>query len=558
MREGRGIRIMASHVIVVDASTSAVKSYLFDLESGAAVGSAQTDIPMRVPEPGAAEVDSDLWWDGVCKTISELLDRHGGAGAADALALEAVAVTSQQISCVFLDGEGSPVAPAYLWMDTRCTEAIDRLRERCEAEGKGTDWIFETTGIPPSDSWGLAKLLWFRDRHPEAYGRIRRVASVDAFLLSRLSGRFVTDETNACFFHMDIRSRQPAYGLLRFLEADPGLFPDIVPPGTVVGNVTAEAAKRTGLPAGLPVIAAASDQPAALLGMGAVAPGEAVVNLGTGTFFMTPLASPVVDARMMTNISAVPGSWLMMGTHYLTGGAMSWLRDLLSFHGSVDPVASGSPAASTPVSSPASSSDPASASSRSVSFEELSRLAAGTEPGAEGLVFLPGLSGTGTPRWDPDARGLFAGLGLGHTAGHLARAVMESTGYGIRSILGAFGEIGISFEKLIISGGPTSSEVWRQSLADILQRPLTLSSVREATPLGAAMLAAVALGRFAEPAEAVRRWAGEQTIVAPREEYRGTYDRMYAAYEAWSDAEAAVRRLGLGPQPKPGMERKEE
>ncbi|WP_176220553.1 xylulokinase [Cohnella massiliensis] len=508
-----------SRAIIVDASTSAIKSYLYDLDAGMALAHAQTDVPMSVPEPGAAEVDAELWWDGLCRTVSELTARNPDAASG----LAAVAVTNQQISCVFLDGEGKPVAPAYLWMDTRCTEEIDRLRMRCELEGLGTDWIFETTGIPPSDSWGLAKLLWFRSRFPEAYGRIRRVASVDAFLLGRLSGRFVTDETNACFFHMDIRSRQPACELLRFLETDPGLFPDIVAPGTVVGAVTREAAARTGLPEGLPVIAAASDQPCALLGMGAVVPGEAVVNLGTGTFFMTPLASPIVDARMMTNISAAPNSWLMMGTHYLTGGAMSWLRGLLG-----PPGAGG-----------ASGFERAPA----VSFDELSRLAADTEPGANGLVFLPGLSGTGTPRWDPEARGLFAGLGLGHTAGHLARAVMESTGYGVRSILNAFAEIGISFDKLIISGGPTSSDVWRQALADVLQRPLTLSTAREATPLGAAMLAAVACGRFAEPAEAVRRWAGEQTAVLPRAEYRETYDRLYAAYEAWSDAEAAVRRL---------------
>ncbi|WP_169732323.1 xylulokinase [Cohnella thermotolerans] len=498
---------MTGQIIVVDASTSAVKSYLYELQSGSVLGSAQIDVPAEVPEPGAAEVDAGLWWDGLCRTVRELTART------DTASIEAVAITSQQISCVFLDGEGRPVAPAYLWMDTRCTEEIERLKLRCDTEGLGTDWIFRTTGIPPSDSWGLAKLLWFRARDPEAYGRIRRVASADAFLLEKLSGRFVSDETNACFFHMDIRTRQPADGLLRYLRIDPALFPDIVPPGTAIGSVTPEAALACGLPAGLPVVAAASDQPCALLGMGAVRPGEAVVNLGTGTFVMTPLADPVVDARMMTNIGAAPGSWLMMGTHYLTGGAMSWLRSLLSARG--EPIG----------------------------FAALSELAGATKPGADGLVFLPGLSGTGTPRWDPEARGLFAGLGLGHTAGHLVRAVMESTGYGVRGILETFGEIGVSFDRLILSGGPASSDVWRQSLADIVQRPLTQTGTREATPLGAAMLAAVAVGRFGGPAEAVRAWQGEAQIVAPRPELRELYDRMYAQYSAWTEAEASVRRL---------------
>ncbi|WP_158630034.1 FGGY-family carbohydrate kinase [Cohnella sp. AR92] len=498
--------LVDGHLIVVDASTSAVKSFLYDLSDGTILASAKVDITADVPEPGAAEVDSRLWWEGVCQTSRELMERT------NADTLRGVTVTSQQISCVFLDEAGKPAAPAYLWMDTRCTESIEALSLRCEKEGLGTGWITSMTGIPPSDSWGLAKLLWFRERDPLAFSRIRQVASVDAFLLDKLSGRFVSDETSACFFHLDIRCREPALELLLYLDIDPALFPEIVPPGTLIGTVTAEAAQMSGLPEGLPVIAAASDQPCALLGMGAVRPGEAVINLGTGTFFMTPLASPITDNRMMTNIGAATNSWLMMGTHYLTGGALSWLRDLLS--------EGGAP----------------------LSFAQLGDLAQATPPGADGLTFLPGLSGTGTPRWDPEARGLFAGLGLGHGAGHLARAVMESTGYGVRTILETFAELGIAFEKLIFSGGPASSEVWRQALADIVQRPLTLSEAQEATPLGAAMLAASALGRFSSPEEGVRSWTSEAQIVKPRSEFRDVYDRMYARYRAWTDAEASVRR----------------
>jgi xylulokinase len=501
---------MAHNVIIVDASTSAVKSYLYDLDSGAVLGSAQVDIPIQVPESGAAEVDSACWWDGLCKTVEELILTFPPSE------LQAITITNQQISCVFLDENGNPVAPAYLWMDTRCTEEIDRLQIRCEEDGLGTDWIVATTGIPLSDSWGLAKLLWFRSRDPEAFSRIRRVASVDAYLYEKLCGRFVTDETNACFFHMDIRNRQPATELLNYLNIDPGLFPGIVPPGTLVGSILPEVAHLSGLPEGLPVFTAASDQPCALLGMGAVAPGEAVINLGTGTFFMTPLALPLVDNRMMTNISAMPNGWLMMGTHYLTGGAMNWLRNLLTLKG------------------------------EAIEFAELSRRAAEVNPGSEGLVFLPSLSGTGTPRWDPEARGMFANLGLGHTAGHFARAVMESTGYGIRNILDSFQEIGITFDKLVISGGPTSSEVWRQSLADIVQHPLSLTTLREATPKGAAMLVAVACGRFENLFEVVNCWNSPEEVIMPNMENQEVYDRMYRLYSAWTDAEASVRRQTKG------------
>ncbi|AJY74174.1 xylulokinase [Paenibacillus beijingensis] len=493
-------------MVVTDLSTSAVKSYLYDCDSGAVLADSQVEIPLSVPETGAAETDPSLWWDGLCRTVRELLQGHDGSQ------VEAIAITNQQITCVFLDEDGQPVAPALLWMDTRCTEEVERLLVRCAEEGMGSGWLTETTGIPPSDSWGLAKLLWLRSRSPELYKRIRRVASVDAYILDKLCGRFVTDETNACFFHLDIRTRKPAADMLAYLNVDVELFPEVVPPGTVVGSLGPEAERQTGLPAGLTVVAAASDQPCAMLGMGVGRSGEAVVNLGTGTFVMAPTVAPLADGRMMTNISALPSQWLMMGTHYLTGGAMSWLRNMLAAAGS------------------------------SAGFADLSDSAAHVGPGSDGLIFLPNLSGTGTPRWDPDARGLFANLGLHHSLGHMVRSVMESTGYGIRGILDTYAEIGIRFERIVMAGGPTASDVWRQSLADILQRPLELSPVREATPLGAAMLAAAAVGRFAGVDEAVRAWSHPGVVIHPRREFAAVYDKSYKHYSAWLDAEASVRK----------------
>lgn len=490
-------------IIVVDFGTSAVKSFLYDLETGETVDSCGVETPYYTPESGAAETDAIFWWEGMCQTVNTIVKANSTA------LIKGLAITNQQISCVFLDEEKNPVAPAILWMDTRCTQEVEQLK----AEKGFSEQILNITGIPPSDSWGIAKLLWFRSTYPQKYKTIKQVASVDAFIFQKLCGRFVSDETNACFFHLDINNRNQASNLLDQLELEESIFPEVVPSGTVVGSLLQDVAEGLGLPPDLPIIASGSDQPCALLGMGVHQTGEAVINLGSGSFLLTPIESPIVDERLMTNISTIPNQWLLMGTHYVTGTAFRWLRDLVT----------------------------------GVSFEELDHMSSQVDPGADGLIFLPSLSGSGTPLWDSEAKGLFSGLTLQHTMGHLARAVMESTGYGMRNILEILTDSGVHVNKLVLAGGATVSSVWTQVIADILGLEIEVSSSKQATPLGAAMMAGVALGRFLSPQDAVKDWIKPGQIIKPNVKNQNVYDESYQLYLAWRDAEQSVRKRKKNP-----------
>jgi xylulokinase len=501
--------IKVDTIIVVDFGTSAVKSFLYDLQTGKIIGSSEVETKYYTPEAGAAETDAEFWWSGLTQSIKKLTADYKPES------IKGISITNQQISCVFLDQWGQPVYPALLWMDTRCTDEVENLLENNKTivspeRDSFSEWVLRTTGIPPSDSWGLAKVLWFKSRFPEKYKTVNQIASVDAFIIQRLCGRFVSDETNACFFHLDIRNRMIADDLLHVLELSPTLFPEIVPPGSNVGHLLNDVADELGLPRNLPVILAGSDQPCAMLGMGIYLPGEAVINLGSGSFLLTPLKSAFVDERLMTNISVVPDQWLLMGTHYLTGSAFRWLRDLYG-------------------------------ADKKMTYEDLDDSASLVKPGSDGLIFLPSLSGSGTPLWDSKAQGLFAGLGLQHTIGHFARSVMESTGFGLRNILEVLRACNIEITRIVIAGGATVSTTWTHSIADILGVDLEISDSNQATPLGAAILGSVAIGRFLDIEAAVKEWIKPGETIKPDIKNKTTYEHAYDQYLYWRDAEHSSR-----------------
>lgn len=494
-------------IIVVDFGTSAVKSFLYRLDTGVIIGASEVETQYFTPELGAAETNSEFWWDGLCQTINDLITKY------NPVSLKGVTITNQQISCVFLDEEQKPLSPAILWMDTRCTEEVNLLKKEAlhGSHESFSAWALKKTGIPPSDEWGLAKILWYKASNPENFKRLKQVASVDAFILQRLTGKFVTDETNACFFHLDISNKQEAHSLLDILDLKADLFPEVIPPGSYVGKITDKAAAQTGLPKQLPVIMAGSDQPCAILGMGVNKPGEAVVNLGSGSFLMTPLENFFTDSRLMTNISTVQNQWLLMGTHYLTGSAFRWLRDIYD-------------------------------QNKSISYADLDQSASKIEAGSDGLVFLPSLSGSGTPFWDSEAKGIFAGLSLQHKIGHLARAIMESTGYGIKNILEVLTECQVNVSRIVIAGGATISSVWKHSIADILGVDVEISASKEATSLGAAILAGVSLGRFSSIEAGIHEWVEPGEVIQPNSNNRAVYEKAYQMYLAWRDAEYTIRK----------------
>ena len=248
-------------------------------------------------------------------------------------------------------------------------------------------------------------------------------------------------------------------------------------------------------------IAGAGDQQAAALGVGVDRPGLVSVVLGTsGVVFATlPAYTHDSEARVHVFCHAVPDTWEAMGVMLNAAGALRWFRDTLA------PEAT---------------------------FDELTAEAASWDAGVDGLVFLPYLQGERTPHADPEARGSFTGLSVLHDRGALARSVLEGVAYGLRDSLELLRALGVEPEKGRVSGGGARSRLWLEIAASVLYLPLELTVVEEGSAYGAALLAGVASGHFADAREAVAACVRARKVFEPNPDWAQAYEEGYARFRA--------------------------
>jgi xylulokinase len=308
----------------------------------------------------------------------------------------------------------------------------------------------------------------------------------------RLAGERAIDVADASgTLLFDVAHRRWSQEVLEALELPPELLPRALESPAVSGQTGGD----------VPVAAGAGDQAAGALGVGVDRPGPISVVLGTSGVVFAALPSFQADpqARLHVFCHAVPGAWHAMGVMLSAAGSLRWFRDAFA------------PAAA---------------------YDDLVGEAARMEPGAGGVLFLPYLSGERTPHADPNARGAFAGLALGHGRGHLARAVLEGVAYGLRDSLELLRELGVRPEVGRASGGGARSRLWLEIVASVLGLPLELTAVEEGAAYGAALLGGVAAGVFADVHEAVAACVRVQERIEPNEAWRETYEAGYARYRA--------------------------
>jgi xylulokinase len=279
----------------------------------------------------------------------------------------------------------------------------------------------------------------------------------------------------------------------------------------VTGRLSAEAAAATGLPKGIPVIAGGGDQAAGGVGCGIVRRGVISSTVGTSGVVFAFADQVCLDpkGRVHTFCHSVPGKWHVMGVMLSAGGSLRWFRDALC-------QAEKAVAAETGL-------DP---------YEYITAEAAKIPIGAEGLTFLPYLTGERTPHKDPYAKGAFIGLSLRHTRAHMARAVLEGVAFGMRDSLEIIREMGVAVEQVRASGGGARSAVWRQIQADANKAPLVLINVDEGPAYGAALLATVATGMYKSVEEACDATIRVVDSCAPDPARSAQYDQWFAEYQA--------------------------
>lgn len=492
------------HILAIDVGTQSVRALLFN-PSGDLIHKVRIPIePYRSAQPGWAEQDPVYYWDNLC-TACQRLWRESSIGRE---AVAGVALTTQRATVVNVDEEGRPLRPAIVWLDQRRTE-----------------------GLPPvSGLWGLAFRLsgmtgtvaylqaeaeanWVSTHQPEVWQRTHKHLFLSGYLTHRLVGRFV--DSVGCqvgyvpFDYKRLTWARKSDWKWQAVPMDERMLPDLVPPAQSLGEITSRASDATGIPAGLPLIAAAADKACEVLGAGALQPHVACLSYGTTATVNTTSRRYVEVVPLIPPFpSAVPGAYNLETQVYRGYWMVSWFRREFGLR------------------------EEQLARERGCAPEDLfDELVQAVPPGSMGLTlqpyWSPGLKSPG-----PEAKGAIIGFGDVHTRAHIYRAILEGLAYALREGLERTQKrLKVETTEVRVSGGGSQSDAAMQITADVFGLPASRPHVYETSGLGAAMDAAVGLGIHSdfETAVAEMTRVGRTFLPQPEEQevYEGLYRRVY-------------------------------
>jgi xylulokinase len=501
----------------IDIGTSATKTIAID-EKGTILASASAEYPCDHPRPGWSEQSPGLWWDATKKTVQQVLS----SGKFQASDVAGVGLSGQMHGSVFLDSAGDVIRPALLWNDQRTAAECQEI----ETKAGGREALIRLVANPALTGFTAPKLLWVRKHEPAHWERVRQVLLPKDYIRYRLTGTFATEVSDASgTLMLDVANRRWSRELLGKLDIDPALLPSCHESQEVSGQVSELGSKATGLPVGTPVVGGGGDQPAGAVGNGIVRQGVVSATMGTSGVVFAHADTLGFDplGRLQRGCHAVPGAWHVMGVVLAAGGSFQWFRNELG-KAEVEMARK-------------KGEDP---------YFLLTDEAAIAGPGAEGLFFLPYLTGERTPHFDPDAKGAWVGLTVRHGRAHLIRALLEGATFAMRDSLELIREMGVKIDQVRLSGGGARNALWRQIQADIYGCDVHTLNSTEGPAFGVALLAQVGTGGFASVPEACDATirAVDSTHVEPRT--KAYYDRAFPVYrQLYQDLRASFKNISL-------------
>jgi xylulokinase len=475
-------------VVGIDLGTQSIKAVVcnerFDVLGAHAVAQTTT-----YPRPGWAEQDPKTWERALAPAIQNALIA-AGLHASD---VTAIAVSGQLDGCIAVDPHCTPLCAALIWQDKRAADQLARV---------DAARLFEVTGQIADASHMAPKASWLR----AAGVRGARFHQPVSFIVERLTGAAVLDPAHASTTMLyDLLGGTWSEELLAAFELDASMLPTLQPATTIAGTLTAIGAQLTGLPAGIPVAVGTGDDFATPLGAGIVSPGSIVCAIGTAEVVGALADLPIFDiaatraatdpwralAEPMVETHAYPtGAFFVENPGWLSGGAVRWALRMFGFASDAEFDASASAAQS-----------------------------------ADGVTFVPALAGAMTPVWRSDARGTLHGLTAAHDRSHIARAILEGLAFASRDVSQRLVALGLPARDVVVLGGGGQSKVWTQIRADALGLPHHVAARTDTCPVGAAMIAAVAIGALPDLAAAAALAPAHKPAVVPQRSLDESYER---------------------------------
>ena len=480
----------------IDLGSSGVKAVLLSPEHGI-VASATKDVDLYSDHPGWAEADPAQWWTAVCSLVPTLLTTANVTN----VAVVGVAVTGMVPAVVVVDEGGRPLRRAMLQNDARATNEIREIQETL-----GDLDLLKLTGSILSQQSLAPTVLWLARHEPDVWAKTASLQGSYDWLARALGASAHVEENWALesgLYDMDftpIFQVQAATGV-----AWPSLL-EVKTPGTVVGEVSVDAAEATCLRAGTTLVVGGADHVLSAYGAGLVNEGDGLIKLGGAGDILAVSDHVLLDERLYLDKHPIPGKWLPNGCMATSGSLLRWEQSIFN----------------------------------AVPLEELDGAAATSTPGA--LLTLPYFLGEKTPLHDPDLRGVMIGMHLGTTRGDIHRSFLEAIAYGFKSHVDVFVQDGLNLTNTRVTNGGSKSRLWREILADVLNRDLISILNYPGASYGAAVIAGVGTGRI-DDWSYVAGALEEGEIIAPSPKNVALYEQRYQEFLQLHDATASFSHL---------------
>jgi xylulokinase len=502
-----------AYLMGIDVATTGTKCLIAE-ESGKIVSSDFKEYPLNSPHPGWADQNPKQWWEATYSAIKGALEKKNIKGKQ----IDAIGLTGQMHSSVFLDEQSQVIRPAILWCDNRTAKQVEEIHEIF-----GRENFIQMTCNPVLTGFTLPKIIWLRENEPGNYNKVKKILLPKDYIRFRLTGEFASDVSDASGMSVfDVKGRKWSDEVLNKLGLDRTWFPDVYESSEVTGKVSEEAAKLTGLKVGTPVVAGAGDQAASAISCGIYKEGVMSATLGTSgvIFASTDTAKIAPEGKLHSFCHSVKGKWHLMGVVLSAGGSFKWICDSLGAQERTEAEKEG------------------------IGFYQvIDRKASEVAVGSEGLIFLPYLTGERTPHQDPDAKGVFFGLSLRHNKFHFIRSVMEGVGFALKDSLELMKDLNINIEEVRLVGGGAKSKFWRGMLSDIFDSPIRTLKVEEGAPYGALLLAGIGVGVYKdiEDASKVIEVGG---LHEPNKENAAVYKDLYSLYgDIYNNLKGSFKKL---------------
>lgn len=476
----------------IDIGTTSAKVAAIDA-SGKRLGLDVAEYDLIRPAAGLAEADPGVYWERLPGAIAKVL-AEGGLVAGD---VKAIAMSSQGQTFVCLDERNRPLANAMTWLDSRAHEEAKEVEDVF-----GADAFYRRTGCPiVTPAWTMSMIRWISKHKREVFATTKRFALICDYIAIRATGQAVIAETLAVSSGLyDLGERRWWPELIEFLGIGEDRLSRVAPGGRVIGGLTREAADFLGLAPGTPLVTGAWDQVAAAVGSGNLGPGQLTETTGTALAVAAATDGIVFDPkrRLLTIPHAAEGRGILLPFSATSGIVLKWFREALC--------------------------------DSSLSYDELTALAATSPPGARGLTFIPHFEGTASPSFDPRVTGAVCGLRLHHTRADVVRALLESLAFMLRELVEIVVDLGVSPETIVSLGGGARGELLCRIKADTLGIPVRTLASGEAALQGDAMLALVAIGAHDDLGQAAGSMVHPGATFEPDAERCRVYGDVYERY----------------------------